>query len=86
MGEQAATKQVEHGSSSHGYGAELTTRQFAVLIIAIALGTLLECECGLSAKPLSQHAAAALLAGERYATAAAWHCCAAGLQTVKPTL
>eukprot|EP00882_Tetradesmus_deserticola_P006784 GHRQ01007142.1.p1 GENE.GHRQ01007142.1~~GHRQ01007142.1.p1 ORF type:complete len:279 (+),score=79.58 GHRQ01007142.1:235-1071(+) len=42
MGEQAAGQQVEHGRSAHGYGAELTTRQFAVLILAIALGTLLE--------------------------------------------
>ncbi|WIA40965.1 hypothetical protein OEZ86_004615 [Tetradesmus obliquus] len=41
MVEQAAGKQLQHGSP-HGYGAELTTRQFAVLIVAIALGTLLE--------------------------------------------
>ncbi|WIA20646.1 hypothetical protein OEZ85_005024 [Tetradesmus obliquus] len=41
MVEQAAGKQLQH-RSSHGYGAELTTRQFAVLIVAIALGTLLE--------------------------------------------
>uniref|UniRef100_A0A383VN35 Major facilitator superfamily (MFS) profile domain-containing protein n=1 Tax=Tetradesmus obliquus TaxID=3088 RepID=A0A383VN35_TETOB len=41
MVEQAAGKKLQHGSS-HGYGAELTTRQFAVLIVAIALGTLLE--------------------------------------------
>jgi hypothetical protein len=52
MGEQAAEKHAEHGSSAHGFGAELTTRQFSVLIVAIALGTLLECECLMS---LSQH-------------------------------
>jgi hypothetical protein len=52
MGEQAAEKHAEHGSSAHGFGAELTTRQFFVLIVAIALGTLLECE---SCMPVSQH-------------------------------
>jgi hypothetical protein len=76
MVEQAAGKQVEHGRSPHGYGAELTTRQFAVLIVAIALGTLLECE---SRMPLSQHVAATLLlllAGTAAAAAAKCRCSA----------
>jgi hypothetical protein len=68
MGEQAAGKQLEHGRSAHGFGAELTTRQFAVLIVAIALGTLLECE---SSTTLSQHAAAAVAAAT--ARARPWH-------------
>jgi hypothetical protein len=48
MGEQAATKVVDHGStvfmSTQRYGAELSTKQFSLLIAAITLGTLLECE------------------------------------------
>jgi hypothetical protein len=52
MGEQAAAKVVDDGTTvfmrTQRYGAELSRKQFSLLIAAIALGTLLECEYGSS--------------------------------------
>jgi hypothetical protein len=52
MGEQAAANVVDHGTPvfmrTQRYGAELSTTQFSLLIAAIALGTLMECEYGSS--------------------------------------
>lgn len=47
MNDPAASKVSEQGVvfvRTRSYGAELSNRQFGLLIAAIALGTLLECE------------------------------------------
>jgi hypothetical protein len=48
MGEQAAGKLQENGTGlftrTRSYSADIASRQFAFLVAAIALGTMLECE------------------------------------------